>query len=453
MKNASVATAFVVVASLVLAGIARADAGSVGKAAMDTQNMRIVCLGDSITDGYTYGQIIMQALKDAGKPVPTIISAGVASDTAALMQARFDRDVLSFEPALVTFNAGTNDALHGVTADQYEASLRDIVQKCKDRKIPIILLTPCIINPASRLKDASTKPDATTKAVKDYQDATTKAAAGEEQGQEYLAVIRKVAAEFNLPVAECNKLQREARAAGKEIMSPDGIHPNYFGQSLMAQSILDAMGLADIALPKEFKPTLFPGVIRQWKMRPLDEIVAAMEPTSMPATAGADGNAAKAAKPVAKPKLLTAEIVAALKIDENWKDFSIPSPAERPTSAEEWLEQIRRNGFGVGMDKAVGKGTIVGVATIQAEKDKKVYISVSTGVHSLYLNGKNLWTHPCDSHGNETWAGFHAGKERIEVQLPAGPNTLVAEFNAAQFFVSVNDKRTWEEDYAKTIGD
>jgi hypothetical protein len=42
----------------------------------------VVCLGDSITDGCTYAQLIPQTLKDAGKPVPTVVCSGVVCDTA-----------------------------------------------------------------------------------------------------------------------------------------------------------------------------------------------------------------------------------------------------------------------------------------------------------------------------------------------------------------------------------
>ena len=77
----------------------------------------------------------------------------------------------------------------------------------------------------------------------------------------------------------------------------------------------------------EFKPGLFPGVIRQWKMRPLVELT---------------GEEAK------KPRPLTEELVRDLRPDANWKAFSIPCPAEKEVTAEDWMEQLRRNGFGVG---------------------------------------------------------------------------------------------------------
>ena len=102
----------------------------------------VVCLGDSITDGCTYPQIIVQALKEARRPVPVVVCAGVAGNTAAQMAARLAKSVLAFKPNVVTFCAGTNDSLHGVTAADYERSLRQISQKVKAQGGMMILLTP-----------------------------------------------------------------------------------------------------------------------------------------------------------------------------------------------------------------------------------------------------------------------------------------------------------------------
>ena len=86
---------------------------------------------------------------------------------------------------------------------------------------------------------------------------------------EYAKVIRKVAQEEGWPVAENNALMRQARAAGKQVMAADGIHPNYLGQSLMARSRprrAGPQGRATAAYSFA-APRLFPGVIRVWKMR------------------------------------------------------------------------------------------------------------------------------------------------------------------------------------------
>ena len=369
-----------------------------------TAQQRVVCLGDSITDGCTYPQILAQALREAGKAGPVFICAGVASDTAAQMAARLERTVLVFKPDVVTFSAGTNDSLRGVTAAQYERSLRDIARKVKASGARMVLLTPCIINPGE------------SKDPKVRRASEARARAAEALVAEYTKVIRKVAGEEGWPVAENNALMRQARKDGKQVMTADGIHPNYAGQSLMARSILDALAYRDVPLPRTFEPRLFPGVIRTWKMRlaPLD-----------------------ARK---RPQVLDEKTVRELAPDGTWKTITLLelAPPEKP-SAEDWLEQERRNGFALHLDRTVGKGPIQAVAVLDEKKARKAFVNTGIGAATVWLNGKRIHTQ------GSTWTGYHAGKERIPVELKAGKNLLVVEIQGAHFFLSVTGERIWEK--------
>ena len=366
-----------------------------------TPAARVVCLGDSITDGCTYPQLVVQALREAGRPAPTVICAGVASDTAPQMAARLDATVLVFKPTCVTFSAGTNDALRGVSPADYEKALREISAKVKAQRGSMILLTPCIVSPG---KDA----DAAAKA---------KAEAAEALIAQYVAVIRKVAADEGYPVAENNALMQAARREGRELMADDGIHPNYLGQGLMARAILDAMGHADVPLPKEFRPALFPGVVREWRMRlaPLDE--------------------------QGKPQRLTEASVRQLRPDDSWKTYSLPDPvpASKPP-AEDWWEQERRNGFGLRVHEAVGKGLVQAVAVLDSPQPREAFINTGVGISTVWLNGARLHEQ------GPAWTGFHAGKERLPVQLRRGRNEIAVEIDGPQFFLSVTGKLAWEED-------
>jgi len=58
----------------------------------------IVFIGDSITAGWNF------------PPGTNIVNAGVSGDLSEQMLARFDRDVMSHHPAIVSILAGTNDA-------------------------------------------------------------------------------------------------------------------------------------------------------------------------------------------------------------------------------------------------------------------------------------------------------------------------------------------------------
>src|SRR5687768_6635701 len=70
---------------------------------------RVVFIGDSITDGHTCPLLFEQSLREAKKPVPVCLNAGVAGDTAAGVRRRLDRDVLSHQPTLAVLMIGTND--------------------------------------------------------------------------------------------------------------------------------------------------------------------------------------------------------------------------------------------------------------------------------------------------------------------------------------------------------
>jgi hypothetical protein len=269
----------------------------------------------------------------------------------------------------------------------------------------MILLTPCIINPRKTADD------------KARAESARKAKEAEERIADYEKIIRAIAREEGWPVAENNALQQQARRDGKEVMSDDGIHPNYLGQSLIARSILDALGHKDVALPKTFEPKLFPGVVRKWQMRlaPLDD---KKRPVTLDAAAGR-----------------------ALRPDADWVTYTLPDgvPEAKPT-AEDWWEQERRNGFGLQLEKKVGKGRIQAVALLEEKQARKAYVNTGIGISSVWLNGVKI-----HSQGS-AWTGFHAGKERLPIELKAGQNVLVVEIDSPQFFLSVTEQLIWEED-------
>ncbi len=363
---------------------------------------RLVCLGDSITDGYTYGQIIRQALREAARPEPAVICAGVAGDTAPQMAARLERTVLAFQPALVTFSAGTNDFFRGVTPEQYEAALREIAARLKGSGASMILLTPCEI----------LKRDGKTPAE---QEASAQAIAARLDAFE--RIIRQVANEYGWPVAENRALMEQAVAAGQTIMVEDGIHPNYLGQSLMARAILDAMGENELPLPAVFAPSLFPGVVRQWQIRP----------------APVDG--------AGKPIRLTPETAAHLQADHTWAPLSLPDPVpEAAPTAEEWLEQLRRNGFSTQHEQRFGKGLLQAAAELDGQDGRTVWLQIGGSIATVWLNGVKIH----DQGG--AWTGFHAGKERLPVTLAPAGNRLVLEIAGPHFFVAATKTMVWEEE-------
>ncbi len=318
-----------------------------------------------------------------------------------------ENDVAVLKPTIITLNSGTNDSFKDVSPESFEKSLREIVAKAKAINARLVLTTSSPIN---------VQPNADAKIAAQNREKVMKA---EALGAKYAEAIRKVAAEKGYPVAETFALMNKLRVEGKEVMTADCIHPNYLGQTMIARSILDAMKYPNVQIPKVFKQQMYPGVIKEWKMR-----VATVTDK--------------------KVQILDAETVKALQPDEAWKTYKLPdAPPAKLATTEDWIEQTRQSGFGLQLETVVGKGKIQAYTTIDCAAEKQAYISTGIGIDTIWLNGKNIFTQSKD------WTGFHAGKERIKMQLNKGSNILVAELTGNQFFLSVTDEIIWEKELAK----
>jgi len=361
---------------------------------MHASSLRIVCLGDSITDGNTYAQLIMQALAEARLPVPACICSGVSGHTAEQMEDRFDKTVAAFKPDLVTFSAGTNDAIRNVTPEQYEKSVRAIFTKIRALDAHAIVLTPCEYLRDENKEEIDRRLDRCE------------------------TTLRQVAKEYGFPIAENRALMRVAVGKGESLMIPDGIHPNYRGQQLMARSTLDAMGNADVPLPSTFQPRLFPGVVKKWKVRlaPCD----------------ADG----------QPVRLTPETSNPLASDDSWQSYALPEEEPNAPTAELWEEQLRRNGFFTQLGKQLGKGPAQAWTEVHLEKARDAYAQISVHVATIWVNGIKVHDQ------GEAYNGNHAGKDRIPVTLQAGRNVVAIEIAGPFFYFGITPGLLWEDQLA-----
>ncbi len=246
---------------------------------------RIVFLGDSITDGFTYPLLIQQALRDAGQSVPVCIGAGVGGDTAQQMRRRLECDVLRHRPTRVTLSVGVNDVLRKVPLAEFEADVRAIAEQLGERKIPLIILTTSVLGP--------------------------KHAEADRQLDDFNAILRRVAKEHGLTIAEVNQQMRAARDGaprdgaardgGDDLLEADQIHLSFAGYRALTRAVLDALGYADVPVPKEQKLDLMPGIIRRWQIRPAPDDKPLDEAAAKQIASLADGWT-EYALPEAKPK-------------------------------------------------------------------------------------------------------------------------------------------------------
>ncbi len=338
--------------------------------------LRIVCLGDSITDGQTYALLTQQALREAGRPVPVMIGAGIGADNAQGMLKRLDRDVLAYAPNLVVVCTGIND--QALTVAEYEVALRAIYDRLKRAGVPVLVLTLTTLAP----RHASARPKLA----------------------QFDAVLRRLAKEYGYALADVNRRLQEAMDRGEMLHEPDGAHLNLAGYRAMARAVLDALGHADVAVPGQIDPPVLPGVIREWRLQ-----------------------AALAAEP------LTEDGVRALAPDATW--IALCLPQERPVTNNWWMDQERRRGVAVELQRELGEAPrFQGIATFDSPIARKAWLHTGADLKTVWLNGARVYAATAE------FRGWHPGRERVAIALQAGANSLVIESGRA-FFLAVTDER------------
>lgn len=201
---------------------------------------RIVFLGDSITQagdkpgGYVtlVREEIAAALPDKGIEV---LGAGISGNKVPNLEKRLDRDVLEKKPTTVVIYIGINDVWHsqrgqGTPKDVFEQGLRSLVERIRAAGADVILCTPSVIGE----KPAGENPlDAM---LDEYADVTRGVADEMKTG---LLDLRKAFVEH---LAATN-----AAKADKGTLTTDGVHLNPAGNRFVAERMLEALGVAEVA--------------------------------------------------------------------------------------------------------------------------------------------------------------------------------------------------------------
>ena len=216
-----------------------------------------------------------------------------------------------------------------------------------------------------------------------------KHAQAEKRLTEYLSILRRLADREGYAVADVHARMQDARASGRELVEPDQVHLTFDGYRVMARAVLDGLGRRDAAVPATLELEPMGGLVREWTIRTL---------------------------PHGKPVSL-----------------SLPQTGK---AAQWWVDQERRRGFAVELDKAVGSaGRFAASAVLESKEPREVFFNTGAQLESISLNGRLLWK-------SEGWTGWHAGKERIAARLAPGRNTIEIE-SGTSFFLSVTDENNW----------
>ncbi|MFO7946119.1 MAG: SGNH/GDSL hydrolase family protein [Armatimonadota bacterium] len=201
----------------------------------------LVCTGDSITwepGGYVDSVREILAARFPDDP-PTVINAGVGSDTALQMLQRFEDDVLAHDPDVVSIMAGVADTVwqlvgrsdaqspaeEGSEPDEFGQAVEEMTTRALDAGASVVLCTPTLFE-----EHWSPDPAGGNRMI------VAKTRHIERIAQEYGATI--------VPTAEVLKQARDdAREAGRELhFTPDGFHPDEVGHALMSLAFVAALG-------------------------------------------------------------------------------------------------------------------------------------------------------------------------------------------------------------------
>lgn len=197
--------------------------------------MKIVFLGDSITDGgrdandlNSLGSGYVKILADKLRPIYPdtdieLINRGVAGDEVGDLLARADTDALVHSPDAVVIMAGINNLTHhfkeGKPLDlkKLESDLKELIKKLKKEGITVIFLEPFLLPAPDKLR-------------------MRKIFDGE------LAVIKKVALKYaDEYVAYDEIFNGLTGSIPYAEYAPDGIHPTHRGSRLIADQAIKAI--------------------------------------------------------------------------------------------------------------------------------------------------------------------------------------------------------------------
>lgn len=204
---------------------------------------RIVTLGDSITQGGGrpggYVWQIDQYLKVLyPEQKIEVVNAGISGHKSNDMLARFQRDVLDKKPDVVTISVGINDVWHGFTPEhpagygprrvpleQYRENVEKMVQAAQKNGVKVVMLTTTIFED---------RPDSPRNLrVQGYND-----------------VLRQLAAQYGVPVADQYAAFTAAWARGGTKLTSDQVHMAPAGDTLMARTVLLALGVSERQLER-----------------------------------------------------------------------------------------------------------------------------------------------------------------------------------------------------------
>ena len=185
--------------------------GAVG--VTQARTIQLVGFGDSLMAGYQlppgdgFPAELEAALKAKGLDV-AVADAGVSGDTTSGGLSRIDWSVPDGTDGVI-LELGANDALRGIPPEQTEKNLETMIERLKERKIPIFL--------AGMLAPPNMGPD---------------------YAEKFNPIYKRLADKYQLALYP---FFLDGVAAHADLQLDDGMHPNPKGVDVMIEHILPAV--------------------------------------------------------------------------------------------------------------------------------------------------------------------------------------------------------------------
>lgn len=203
-------------------------------------DMKIICLGDSLTFGFGVHRGEDWVSLTAGATGRELVNKGVCGDTTGGMLARFQKDVLGAKPEAVIIMGGANDILTSGTDANARSNMSAMIQQAESAGIIPLAGIQIPTDPDRVRADWS--------GLTDFSEANRILSA-------YADWLRKYCGIFRIPVVDFAALFENA-GANAHTLYWDGLHPSVEGHMAMAKLTcrrLEALGLAKGGTEEELK--------------------------------------------------------------------------------------------------------------------------------------------------------------------------------------------------------
>jgi acyl-CoA thioesterase-1 len=189
-----------------------AEPAATKAATIVTKTRKVLCLGDSLTEGYgvareaAWPELLQTDLKNLGMSDITIVNAGISGSTSASGLSRLKWFLKSpDQPEILILELGANDGLRGIDPKVTQKNLRDVIQLAKSRGIRVLL--------AGMQMPTNYGPEYTKKFAELYPEIA------KDEGVDFIPFFL------------------ESVAGDRSLNQADGIHPNEAGYKIIAKTV------------------------------------------------------------------------------------------------------------------------------------------------------------------------------------------------------------------------